>query len=381
MGRMTVMRFLREQWVTIPMPTGDARGKSIVVVGANGGLGLEAAKHLAMLSPEDLLLTSRDMDRAKDSSKVIEDANISNQNIEWGRLDLSSFDSVRTFANRFGNKKINCLLANAGIATRKYVQTEDGWESTYVSSSSVSFLPALDKPENSSSHGSGASAYREISSTSTNQSVSRIAIVSSDAHYQIKSLGVLRDSPHILAFANERKYCTAQYVHHILVIFKLFLSHLAKSLGSIMAQRYMFSKLLVVAFIRELAARLASPTPVVVSAVNPGLCHSRLTREAESQIPGKWVMPTFKSVFARSTETGGLILVHALTDPDERRFHGHYVSNCEVAEESDLLLGADGVNLSRRIWDETIGVLEAADPRVTQIVSQYLRPLGQDTGA
>jgi retinol dehydrogenase 12 len=92
---------------------------------------------------------------------------------------------------------------------------------------------------------------------------------------------------------------------------------------------------------------------VVVSAVNPGFCHSRLTREAESQFPTKWMISAFKALVARSTEMGSFTLVHAVTDADERKFHGHYVSNCEVAEESDLLLDAEGTSLSHRIWVST----------------------------
>ncbi|KAH7908661.1 hypothetical protein BJ138DRAFT_1157132 [Hygrophoropsis aurantiaca] len=340
MGRISVARFFREQWVQIPPPTTSAQGKSVLIIGANSGLGHEAAKHIAQLAPERLLLTCRTPDKGEETKTTITQTANSNVQTASFALDLSSFDSVRTFVDGLQNVdggKLDCLLGNAAIATRKYVRTVDNWESTlqinYLSHALLSLLllPNLVK-------------------ASTPESASRLVMVSSDGHYGIKSLDDVKKAPNILAHLNDEKYCTA----------------------SVMKQRYMFSKLLITAFVRELSARLPSPTPVAVSAVNPGFCHSSLTRESESQFPLKWMIYAFKAAFARSSEMGSRTLVHALTDPEGRKFHGHYVTNCEAVEESDLLLGEDGKLFSERIWMETIEVLQAIDPRVKQVVSEYL---------
>jgi len=60
MGKFSVFGFLREQWTELPTSIADVSGKSLVVAGANVGLGYEAAVHLAQLKPKSLLITSRD---------------------------------------------------------------------------------------------------------------------------------------------------------------------------------------------------------------------------------------------------------------------------------------------------------------------------------
>lgn len=60
MGKFTIPSFLREQWTTVPIPNADISDKSMIVTGANVGLGLGAAVHLAKLNPNRLLLTARD---------------------------------------------------------------------------------------------------------------------------------------------------------------------------------------------------------------------------------------------------------------------------------------------------------------------------------
>ena len=69
MGKTTICSILREQWTTIPISNADINDKSIVVTGANVGLGFEAAVHLAKLKPKRLLLTTRDEAKAKQAKQ------------------------------------------------------------------------------------------------------------------------------------------------------------------------------------------------------------------------------------------------------------------------------------------------------------------------
>ncbi|OBZ73345.1 WW domain-containing oxidoreductase [Grifola frondosa] len=336
MGKFTLARFFQEQWGTrIPKPKTSAEGKTIIVTGGNIGLGFEAAKHIARLSPERLLITSRDAGRGEGARKKIEQK--SSISVGVAPIDLSSFDSVRAFADGFGDGKLDCLLLNAGVSMRVYSATKDGWESTiqvnYLSNAllSILLLPNLIK-------------------SSTPEVASRIVFVSSYAHYQIKNLDDVKDSSNILKTLSDEKYCTERA----------------------MRLRYMLSKYLVGVFVRELSARLPSPTPVAVSAINPGFCHSSILRNWEEIFIIKVMLKSYAALFARSTEMGSRTLVHAALDPEERKFHNHYISNCEIVEESDFLLSEEGRKVSARIWTETIDVLKELDPRVEGIVSEYL---------
>lgn len=50
------------------------------------------------------------------------------------QLDLASFDSVKAFGARCGElERLDIVIENAGIATREFSRTADGYESTLVS--------------------------------------------------------------------------------------------------------------------------------------------------------------------------------------------------------------------------------------------------------
>ena len=52
---------------------------------------------------------------------------------EVWELDLSNFESIKLFADKFereGGGKLDLLIENSAISTRSYSTTKDGWEST-----------------------------------------------------------------------------------------------------------------------------------------------------------------------------------------------------------------------------------------------------------
>ncbi|KAG1890117.1 hypothetical protein F4604DRAFT_1708733, partial [Suillus subluteus] len=237
--------------------------------------------------------------------------------IESWPLELSSFDSVRSFVDNFEAKgyTANALIANAGISTMQYAKTPDGYETTFqVNYLSTALLSILMLPH--------------LIKTGTPERASRLVIVSSEVHYMANRLKGADKWPSIIETINDEAYCTS----------------------SVMMNRYHLSKLLEVMFIRELSSRLPTPTLVAVSAVNPGFCHSRLSREIESSPIFKFAVSIYKGVLARTTEMGSRTLVHAAIEPGERERHGHYLSSCEVTEESDYALSAEGREVSKRLW-------------------------------
>ena len=64
MAKKTQMTIVKDQFVKIPpVATADLTGQTVVVVGANTGLGFEAAKHFSRMSPEKLILACRNEER------------------------------------------------------------------------------------------------------------------------------------------------------------------------------------------------------------------------------------------------------------------------------------------------------------------------------
>ena len=65
-----------------------------------------------------------------------------------------------------------------------------------------------------------------------------------------------------------------------------------------------------------------------MTALDPGLCHSALTRNATSF--RYWFVTVLKAVFARSTEVGSRTLVHAGGVGHEA--HGKYLADAAIKE-------------------------------------------------
>ena len=63
---MSVYQLLREQFSTFPpVEHEDLSGKTVVVIGANIGLGFEAAKHFIQMDPDRIILGCRSKERGE----------------------------------------------------------------------------------------------------------------------------------------------------------------------------------------------------------------------------------------------------------------------------------------------------------------------------
>ena len=64
--QLSVFQFLREQLSIVPsVEHEDLSGKTVVVIGANIGLGFEAAKHFARMNPDRVILGCRSKERGE----------------------------------------------------------------------------------------------------------------------------------------------------------------------------------------------------------------------------------------------------------------------------------------------------------------------------
>lgn len=108
--------FLWSQFFVTPAyPRSDCTGKTIIVTGANVGLGKEAARHFVRLGVEKLILACRTVEMGEKAKKEIEESSGRRGVVEVWRLDLLDYESVQSFAQRAeGLKRLDAVVENAG---------------------------------------------------------------------------------------------------------------------------------------------------------------------------------------------------------------------------------------------------------------------------
>lgn len=119
----------RAPWTLDQMPRLD--GKTIVITGANSGLGFEATRVFAQAGAH-IVLACRNREKTERAIEGIL-AETSQASVEFLELDLASLASIRAFAREASERlpPIDILCNNAGVMTipyRKYSQTRDGFE-------------------------------------------------------------------------------------------------------------------------------------------------------------------------------------------------------------------------------------------------------------
>ena len=98
------------------VPTSSFEGQTVIVTGGNAGLGREACKYLAKLNTARLIIASRTVSKGEDARKWILQQTASRTNIEVWQLDMSDYESVKSFAERArGLERLDAVLANAGM--------------------------------------------------------------------------------------------------------------------------------------------------------------------------------------------------------------------------------------------------------------------------
>ena len=109
-----------------PFPQSDHSGQTIIVTGANVGIGLEAARHFTRLNARKVILAVRNTDKGEKAKQSIEETTQRSGVVEVWQLDLTSYESVKQFAARAqGLERIDVLVENAGIATGVFRLAED----------------------------------------------------------------------------------------------------------------------------------------------------------------------------------------------------------------------------------------------------------------
>jgi retinol dehydrogenase 12 len=326
-----IPQFLHGQLFQTPtLPKTDLTGQTIIVTGANTGLGLEASKHLVRLNVSHLILACRNLSKGEAAKEqILASARKTATKIEVWPLDLCSYISVVDFATRCNTLlRLDAVVENAGVSYSEYTRAEDNETTITVNVVSTFLLALLLLPK-----------LRE--SAAQFNITPRLPIVGSAVHFWA---------------ATAELTTPAQG--------KIF-DTLSDQKSANMAGRYFLSKLIVMHCIRELAARISassakhgSPT-VIVSNVAPGWCRTDLFRHEDGGAGQRMAL----KVIGRSSEEGSRTLVHGAVAGKE--VHGQYVSECQVKPASAFVRSKEGEKLQKRIWEELMAKLERISPGIS----------------
>ncbi len=115
-----------DDWTAKDMP--DQSGRTVIVTGANSGLGFEATKAFTQKGAH-VVMACRSLERGNRARREIESMT-TGASLTVLELDLGSQASIRQFVTEFDSEfdRLDVLLNNAGVMMTPYSTTEDGFE-------------------------------------------------------------------------------------------------------------------------------------------------------------------------------------------------------------------------------------------------------------
>lgn len=275
-------------FVSLPVPTGNAdlQHQTMIVTGANTGLGYETCLHLSRLGLGKLIMAVRNSAKGHEARiRILEVTGRPEASIEVWLIDMDKYSSIKAFAARAaGLPRLDGVSANAGIMTNRFELSEGIEKNINVNVVSTFLLyklllPTMTRSGQHTGH------------------TCRFSVPNSALHY-MAPLGELDPASPRTIF-----------------------SHLNDAKTSDMAGRYALSKLLVLYAVREFAAL---GKDVIFNTPNPSFCRSNLAHESQDSAGFR----VFERLLARTSEEGSRVLVHGLLAGPES--HGQYLSNCKV---------------------------------------------------
>jgi NAD(P)-dependent dehydrogenase (short-subunit alcohol dehydrogenase family) len=285
-------------WWAAHHPPADPKisfdNKTVLITGANVGLGYESALKFASLGASSMIFGVRSLQRGGDAKATIcERTGYNPANIKLYQLDMSTFASVESFARTVSEEvpQIDIVVLNAGMAAAGYNVSPEGYEmSLQVNVLSTALLAICLLPRLRETAGNTGSA-------------THLELVGSAAHHDVKleALGLSKNDS-VLAKVSRKDFFNVQV-------------------------QYGVTKLLLMYVMQGLAASSLKPgtsmPEVIVTTVCPGLCRSNLGRDFPFLL--KIPVGLFQHIFARSSEEGSRTMVSGTTLGPEA--HGEFWSH------------------------------------------------------
>jgi NAD(P)-dependent dehydrogenase (short-subunit alcohol dehydrogenase family) len=275
-------------------PTDDFTGKTVIITGANTGLGYEAALKFVSLHAQKVILAVRSIEKGETAKAQIMSAlngKPAADVIEVWALDMSSYPSIEAFASRASSEleKIEIVILNAGIMNLTHEVSQYGWESTIqINAISTTLLALLLLPK-------------------------------------IRASKSITSSTPILEFVSSSMYKTSTIPPAFQSTPLASYSKLENFAGQ---DQYAISKFLLQCSIKSIS-QLVSPEEVIVTSVCPGACKSDLARSFTNPIL-RIALRIMHALFFRTTEEGARTLVSGITQGEKS--HGIFWTNDKLEQ-------------------------------------------------
>ncbi|KAF2657153.1 NAD(P)-binding protein [Lophiostoma macrostomum CBS 122681] len=333
------MSFLNAQFTTItPITLVNLSGRTVLITGANTGIGLETAREILKSKPRRLILAVRNLQKGNAAAMSLRSSKQSLGNtethVEVRELDMADNKSVRRFVDGLEGARVDFAVLNAGIVnmhvgiwTMKWQQNTSGTElDLQVNVLGPALLSLLLLPNLRLA----ARQHKPGSETPK----SHLTFVSSGLHARARFSERGLPEGSILAALNDRE---------------------KRDQGFDSTEQYATSKLLNLLWAREFAKRVGN-ADVIVNAPNPGFCKTGLQRDTAGMM--RYVKLVVAAILGRRVEDGARCVVDAVLVKGEES-HGKYLSEAQVTDEVEGIRGDEGVELQRRVWDEVTAWLKS----------------------
>ncbi|XP_012869260.1 PREDICTED: retinol dehydrogenase 14 [Dipodomys ordii] len=292
-------------------------GKTVLITGANSGLGRATAAELLRLGAR-VIMGCRDRARAEEAAGQLrrELAQAAGPAPDAGgagelivkELDLASLRSVRAFCQELLQEepRLDVLINNAGIFQCPYMKTEDGFEMQFGVNHLGHFL-----------------LTHLLLGLLKSSAPSRIVVVSS----KLYKYGDINFEDLNSEQSYNKSFC------------------------------YSRSKLANILFTRELARRLEG-TNVTVNVLHPGIVRTNLGRHIHIPLLARPLFSLVSWAFFKSPLEGAQTSIYLASSPEVEGVSGRYFGDCK---EEELLPKAMDESVARKLWDISevmVGILK-----------------------
>ncbi|KAK7911582.1 hypothetical protein PG985_014063 [Apiospora marii] len=326
-------------WWSARHPPADPQvsfaGRTVLVTGANAGLGFEAAVKYAKLGASRLLLGVRSKDKGLAAkARIVEQTGIRGDAVSVLLVDLLRFSSVQKFVDEVNQTvdHLDVVLLNAGLASPTYKTSPEGYElAVQVNVLSTALMALLLLPKLRATAAAGRTVH--------------VSFTNSIGHVNAKAAEWQGST--LLRAANDKASWTDQ-------------------------NSYMRVKLLGIVVMKVVAALAPRGLPdiapgaaggqIIVNASCPSMCKTEIGRDFG--FVAKVMMVPFQAMFARTAEEGSRTLVGATALGPESQ--GGFWSHDCLYLVNELLEDASFVE---ETWKDILDDLDQHVPGASKLAS------------